>query len=300
MAYTEQQLESMTDEQLRELALSSIGKPEGELPRDERGRFVKTEEVPPAVEETTEEQTPAPVQEEEQDWYRKEIDLGDGSGKQVFEAATLEELVEKLAEAQKNATRKIRELNRQAKEYKPTPKPTPLTQDEKFVLDQQFRDNPSAAFETLFQRHMGMTIDEFKGLSVTARQMNLERANDQASREWMQTVPDFFACPQNGAKMRAYIEKFHDGIATPESLSAAYTELKGSGLLVDKPATQPKTPAQGVTRVRRSSHIQASTVHQAPPAAPKTEADKQAEVETALDNMSDAEFKAFRANRRGW
>jgi len=43
--------------------------------------------------------------------YRREIDLGDGSGKQVFEAESVEELLDKLTEAQEHATRKIRELS---------------------------------------------------------------------------------------------------------------------------------------------------------------------------------------------
>src|SRR5690348_17341391 len=41
--------------------------------------------------------------------FRREIDLGDGSGKQVFEADSAEELIDKLTTAQENATRKIRE-----------------------------------------------------------------------------------------------------------------------------------------------------------------------------------------------
>lgn len=40
---------------------------------------------------------------------RREIDLGDGSGKQVFEGATEAELNDKLATAQEHGTRKIRE-----------------------------------------------------------------------------------------------------------------------------------------------------------------------------------------------
>src|SRR5271169_3438922 len=42
--------------------------------------------------------------------YRYEIDLGDGSGKQVFEGETPEVLIEKLGE-ERNATIKIRELS---------------------------------------------------------------------------------------------------------------------------------------------------------------------------------------------
>src|SRR5581483_2684932 len=44
--------------------------------------------------------------------YERKIDLGDGSGVQIFRAASLEDLVDKLAKAQENATRKIREQNR--------------------------------------------------------------------------------------------------------------------------------------------------------------------------------------------
>ncbi|KKL05971.1 hypothetical protein LCGC14_2600680, partial [marine sediment metagenome] len=44
--------------------------------------------------------------------FVKEIDLGDGSGVQKFEADTEAELIDKLVEAQTNATKEIRKLQR--------------------------------------------------------------------------------------------------------------------------------------------------------------------------------------------
>src|SRR5690348_12024093 len=78
-------------------------------PRDEKGRFAKTEDgAADAVDVAAEDEE---FGEPDKIIYQREIDLGDGSGVQVFRADSLEELVDKLAEAQRNATRKIRELN---------------------------------------------------------------------------------------------------------------------------------------------------------------------------------------------
>src|SRR6266704_5157746 len=142
MEHTEEQLENMSLEQLRELALSSgatlqalpaappaePAKPT-EAPRDAQGRFTSPEPPAPVTE--------AEPVEDEPVLYRREIDLGDGSGTQVFEGETLEELVDKLADAQKHATRKIRDLNRQAKEVAAPPAPKPLTPDEEYLVSQQ-------------------------------------------------------------------------------------------------------------------------------------------------------------------
>ena len=72
--------------------------------------------------------------EEEVTIYQRRIDLGDGSGVQVFNAGSMEELVDKLVTAQENATKKIRELNAAV------PKPQVQKErsaDEEFVLSQE-------------------------------------------------------------------------------------------------------------------------------------------------------------------
>jgi 16S rRNA G966 N2-methylase RsmD len=47
--------------------------------------------------------------------YQKRIDLQDGSGVQVFEAESPEQLVDILVESQRHATKKIREQSRRIK-----------------------------------------------------------------------------------------------------------------------------------------------------------------------------------------
>src|SRR5450631_1656081 len=70
----------------------------------------------PKVEAIADIETPVET-EPEQFIYKKEIDLGDGSGVQVFTGKgasaldALEELSEKLADAQRHATKKIHELS---------------------------------------------------------------------------------------------------------------------------------------------------------------------------------------------
>src|SRR5205823_3895620 len=109
-----------------------------EQPRDEAGRFVAQAEEPANEGDITRE-------EDIPELFRQEIDLGTG-GKQVFEAATQEELIAKLVEAQTHASRKIRELNQAVKQVPvPAPKPRELTADEKYILAQQFQNEPDKA-----------------------------------------------------------------------------------------------------------------------------------------------------------
>ena len=73
-------------------------------------------ELNPTTEKKEDEPAAAPVQQddpeqEEELVYRREIDLGDGSGVQVFEGSSYDELIDKLANAQLHATRKIKELS---------------------------------------------------------------------------------------------------------------------------------------------------------------------------------------------
>ncbi len=132
--------------------------------------------------------------------FRREVDIGDGSGKQVFEGATLDELVNNLAKAQENATRKIREQAAQLKaNEKPATAPKPPTAEERL-----------AALEARI-------------------------AWQNTAAEFVGKHPDYENTQANATKIERYMAA--QGLPrTLEGLDQAFNELSESGLLSGKPA----------------------------------------------------------------
>jgi hypothetical protein len=176
--------------------------------------------------------------------YRRTIDLGDGSGVQVFEADTAEDLIDKLAKAQENATRKIRELNRVTKSQPEPYKPRELSEDEEFVLSQEFMTKPSAAFQKIFKDVVGLPIEEFRTKMERVAAFEQAQAADQASTAFIEAHPEYVANPQNGQRLVKYLETYKLP-TTPENLDRAYRDLSASGLVEVKAAQseeqQPRT-----------------------------------------------------------
>lgn len=181
-------LETMPLEELRRLTTEALNQP-------------LTQEVAPPVTQTTTEVTPPATEDTKPKRFRREIDLGDGSGVQKFEGATLDELVEKLVEAQRHATRKIREQETRLKaNEKPAAPLKPVSAEERL-----------AAIES--QIAWANTAAEFVGAH-----------------------PEYQNTQQNAVKMERYMAA--QGIPrTFEGLEQAFKELSESGLLVGKNAT---------------------------------------------------------------
>ena len=169
---------------------------------------------------------------EEKILYQRRIDLGDGSGVQVFQAESMEELIDKLVTAQENATKKIRELN--AALPKPTSKPKERTADDEFVLSQEFMTKPSKAFEKLFQDTVGMPIGEFKTKLERVTAFEQAQAANQAANDFVAATPEYLANPANGQRMKNYLQTYQLP-ATVENMQKAFRELTASGLLEVKP-----------------------------------------------------------------
>lgn len=180
-------LENMPLEELRQLAIQATvddDKKEFQA-RDEQGRFAVQQDPDIAL------QT-----------FKRVIDLGDGSGTQVFEADSADALADKLAEAQKHATIKIRELSKAVKPAEPV-KPIKDTR----------------------------TVEE--RLEAIER----DREWTELTTEWVNETPDFEANKQNGERMLKYMRL--EGIPnTKDGLQKAFAELVESGLLKPKAATQ--------------------------------------------------------------
>jgi hypothetical protein len=230
----------------------------------------------------------------------REIDLGDGSGVQVFEGKgetekdALADLNDKLFEAQTNATKKIRQQEAELKEFRArtaeAPKAVDLTDDEEYILSQEIvGKKPSKALDKWFRDRTGMSIEE---LQAVKQRLDSERdatVRNQAIATFVATHPDFDDRTEiegkpnrNGELMKMKLADL--GLPmTSENLHRAYLDLKKSGLLVLKgeeahadptptPAAteriaQPRAEATE-TRTRRSSGI---STHGRPAAQPKTD-----------------------------
>jgi hypothetical protein len=185
--------------------------------------------------------------------FRREIDLGDGSGKQVFEADTPEELIDKLTKAQENATRKIRQLNRQVKATARKPQqpaaqpkqPRVLSADEQFQLATEIQTNPLAAFDKLFEATTGFKPDEFRAHMGEFEQIKAERDAQVAVQGFLNDhATDYFPTPRNYQAIQNFLDS--NGLPlTSENLEYAFDELTTSGLLEQRPAApQPAPSAQ--------------------------------------------------------
>lgn len=246
-----------------------VEQPEPGQPRDEQGRFVAAEpEVPetPEVPEVPEGEVFEAVAE-------KEVDLGDGSGVQLFrgtgQGATQDEanlnayeaLAEEFAKAQTNATRKIQELSRAAKAA-PAPE-TPITNpDEEAQLTQRLMAEPTKVFREMQERAVKEAEQRIREQQEAA-QRTQESAHN-AAVSFMQATPDFHACPENQQRIEKLM-KLNNLPLTTEGITQAYNELKADGLIVQKPAAAPaRTRSSGIS-VRGSA---------APPARPAADVSK--------------------------
>ncbi len=236
-------VENMPLDELRALAQKEQAEPtepEQQQTRDEQGRFVK--------QETT------TLEEVDEVVYRREIDLGDGSGKQVFEAESLQGLVDKLATAQEHATKKIRELSAVAVKKQEQIEELPgLTADEKWALGQQLLADPEATIAEVVKKHLGMTLKEARtkldrvDQRVSAR--DTEEAEVSAAQQFCAAHPEFVQNSRNAAKIETYIRKFlPGGVGTLVNIEKAYEDLSESGLLEIKDADAQESDNQA-TRI---------------------------------------------------
>lgn len=232
--------EAMSDAELRALVEQDLFQTPTQQ-RDEQGRFTKADEQP---------KEDATADEVEEIVYRREIDLGDGSGKQVFEAPSMEELIDKLATAQEHATRKIRE---QAQQLKEKPQPTPvtpkeLTPEEKFILQQRMQREPEKVLAEMVQRE----VEERERVRREEEQRQQEQIAQQKTDtdQWVASNTDYYASEKNGKRMMKYLETYGLELS-PENLTTAFNDLNESGLLEVRPTETAAAPQEVETQETR-------------------------------------------------
>lgn len=167
--------------------------------------------------------------------YRKVIDLGDGSGVQVFEGATPDELIEKLGNAQLNATRKIKELSRTQQPQQQPTGPKARTPEEEWILSQQLTTTPSKAIELEFERVVGMPMSSFRSKMARLEAFETASSEETAAQQFMANHPDYYPTPKNAKKIEKYVRTYGLDATKPESVEQAFNDLNESGLLEVRP-----------------------------------------------------------------
>lgn len=240
--------------------------------------------------------------------FRREIDLGDGSGKQVFEGGTAEELIDKLADAQKHATAKIREQNRQLK-LAPKPaqekktarakyEPKKLSVDDEFMLGQQLTESPRKAVAAFLEADLGMSLEQVREKFAKLDEFEQERRETATAVKFVEAHPDYAVTPKNYNTIREYLDN-NELAFTKSNLDHAFEELSTSGLL-DKPQPTVAAPSDPVAEAR---------IEPIAPVAPKKPAntglsDRSSRPASAaasqgvltaveIENMTAAEYNAY-------
>jgi hypothetical protein len=158
----------------------------------------------------------------EQFFYKKEIDLGDGSGVQVFSGTgataleALEELTEKLADAQRHATRKIHELNTRVK-AEDTRSEQQKTDDE-YVIAQRLQKEPTKAIRDVVKE-------------VIAEREATQQQSLAAQQSFVDSHPDYVADADNGQRITAEVQRLGFDEFSETSLEKAFQSLKQAGLV---------------------------------------------------------------------
>jgi hypothetical protein len=231
--------ETIPLDELRALALAEAE--EQEAAEIKPGVEVKAKPVKTLVVEDPD-HLEIPKDEQEQDEpeeyvYTREIDLDDGSGKQVFKGkgaskeAALEELTDKLAEAQTNASKTINEFRRKNPIKPEPPKAKEWTTDEEYVIAQRLQKEPLKAFRDIFKEVTGYTPDEAQSRNQQVDELLRNQRGLTVQQNFVTTHPSYIGDAQNGARMRDWVESHNYSEFTEENLEKAYQDLKKSGLL---------------------------------------------------------------------
>jgi hypothetical protein len=243
---SEPNLEEMSVEQLRELALqhSDVApQPEAEpeeKPRDDKGRSAK----------------PAPAAEEEEEAeetvFERVIDIGAGAGAQVFRGKSLEELVNNLAKAQENATRKIREQAAELKTKKEAVSEKieasdDLTDEQKYILQQRMLTDPMAVIKEFVNKEVSQ-LTQAQEAARQQREDQDKKEFDEAKR-WAESNPDYVSTERNAKRLLRWLELEKVPVSA-ENLQKAFEDLNESGLLEVKPEEKQEDNAEASDEVQ--------------------------------------------------
>lgn len=240
--------------------------------------------------------------------YFDVVDLGDGSGKQIFKGRTVAELITNYRNAQVNATRKIRE---QSRELKLTTRPDPAremrqfrphqpTANELWQLGEDLKDpaKAAAAQRRAFEWELGASMDEVRA-SLQEREKEKERVKIHANAAaFMDEHPEFVPCTENEEAIYGYLDARALDYSK-RNLEIAFSELRtGLVLRSQRQETPAPTPdarieqPQAVTRPRvASTGLTSRTSSAVPPSTGPLTNSALAKLADEIDAMPTPEYE---------
>jgi hypothetical protein len=201
--------------------------------------------------------------------WKATLDPGNGANPEVFWGKNKDGLVVNVLKAKLNATKKIRELNKQVKLAGVPPRPVAqpvvtatgkaLSADEIFEIQTQLGSNPDQALELWFQKRTGLSVNQLVDLAQKGANAEANLRTEAVSREFLNRNPDYYPDNRNIELILKWLGKFkignpnatmHDldaaGQWTVENIEEAFADLSSDGLLVQAPKP-PKAPRQAET-----------------------------------------------------
>ena len=207
-------------------------------------------------------ETPSTEEEEEEVEVKefsaeRSFDLGDGAGSQVFKGKgetredALEDLSNKLIEAQKNATKRIKELKTTTTTKAPEPA---LTKEQEAVLAAEVISKPSETIIKILKAH-GIDINDVKETTEFLKTQKVQAAKKATADSFVAAHPDYADTASNGKKINKWCELHND--FSLDGMNKAYQDLNESGLLQVKgeEAGQGQEENKSGTRIEEKTKV---------------------------------------------
>jgi hypothetical protein len=232
------------------------------------------------------------------------LSLGEGSGKEVFYGKDEGELLRQVLTAKLNASKKIRQQNKQLKLQIAKPATTQaapaarkkhqeLTADETFEIKNKFADDPNAALNALIEKRTGMTLEQIVENACLGAKASVDLHMDTEARAFVESHPDYLSTNNNYRMMIGYLAKAKLGIELTDeninqvmlllpqkgffnryTLAEAYNELAQDGLLElqvveeEVEPVEPEAPPAPAAPVKVQAQPPAQPVAPAPASPP--------------------------------
>jgi glucan-binding YG repeat protein len=240
--------ETMDLAKLRQLAVDSFNgeEPKKDVKRDAAGKFTAetaaAESIDNSADPVIDPEIEAEMVDEEPEKHiaRQEIDNGDGSGVDVYEAEGTTELeayknlAAKIADGKANANKKIRELSTKVKTQTAEEKQAEV--DTEYVLQQRMKTEPAKVVADLVAAEV-TKISKAESDRKTQEAAAIERSK-AVQQNFVDEHPDYVANQRNARVMTDWVKAREYKEFTTENLTKAYEALKADGLLALKDASQ--------------------------------------------------------------
>ena len=243
----------------------------------------------------------------------KEIDLGDGKGVQRFVGKSWQEVADKLGEAQRHATAKIRELSQRNVGIQPDNKALyqpvelkarDLTAAEMLRIQDQFGNNMQAGFDELIKARLGADPATIANSLGIVQQLYKNQMEQNASSNWVSKHAGEYWQFDLIPNLKAIAQKvMTSGYPVNENnLEWAYNQLVQAGdIMVEEPKEEtPPPPPPPVSRQtpQPPTYISARSGQRVEQTPAKQGVDVEALNKLPLDQMKAAINRKFDEGRR--